>query len=94
MRSRSRSRFGEGYFYSGFRRLSSVVYIGSFLTHLSFILFNVVVVIGQDGIEVWTTSSTTDWNSKRLSKVSYQTSFEREDISLSDQAEETAVMPN
>ena len=93
MRSRSQSGFGEGYFYSCFRRLSSIVYIGSFLIHLSFILFNVVVVIGQDGIEVWTTSSTTDWNSKRLSKVSYQTSFEREEFSLSGQAEETAVTP-
>ena len=70
---------------------SSVDCIGSLLIHLSFIRFNVVVVIGQDGIEVWSTSSTTDWNSNRLS---YQTSFEQEDISLPDQAEETAVMPN
>ena len=75
---------------------SSVVCNGSFLIYLSFIRFNVVVVIGQDDTEVWTTSSTTratwpsDWNSKRLS---YQTSFEREEISLSGQAEETAVTP-
>ena len=76
---------------------SSVVCNGSFLIYLSFIRFNVVVVIGQDDTEVWTTSSTTrvtwpsDWNSK-TKRLSYQRSFEREDISLSDQ-DETAVMP-
>ena len=38
---------------------SSAVCNGSFLIYLSFIRFNVVVVIGQDDTEVWTTSSTT-----------------------------------
>ena len=78
---------------------SSVVCNGSFLIYLSFIRFTVVVVIGQDDTEVWTTSSTTratcitwpsGWNSKRLS---LRTSVEREEVSLSGQAEETAVTP-
>ena len=50
-----------------------VVCIGSFLIQLSFIHFNVVVVIGHDDIEMWTKSSSmratrpSDWNLKRLS---------------------------
>ena len=47
---------------------SIVVYIGSFLIQLSLIRFNVVVVIGHDDIEIWTTTSTTraTWPSERL----------------------------
>ena len=75
---------------------SFVVCIGSFLIQLSFIRFYVVVVIGHDDIEMWTTSyimCTTrlfEWNSKRIFE---RTSIEREEISHSDQAEETAVTP-
>ena len=82
--------------FSFFVVFSFVVCVGSFLIKFSFIRFNVVVVIGHDDIEVWTKSSTmratrpSHWNLKRLSQ---RTSMEREQISHSNQVEETAVTP-
>ena len=75
---------------------SFVVCIGSFLIQLSFIRFNVVVVIGHDDIEMWTKNYTmratrpSDLNLKRLC---YRTLIEREKTSHSNQVEETAVTP-
>ena len=73
MNAKSKWISGRLVFSQFFRRFSVVVCVGSFLIQLSLIRFNVVVVIGHDDIEMWTTSSTTratwpsDWNSKRLS---------------------------
>ena len=78
---RSRSGFAECIFFIFFGVFSFVVCIGSFLIQLSFIRFNVVVVIGHDDIEMWTKSFTmratrpSDWNLKRLSQ---RTSIKRE----------------
>ena len=64
-RMRSGNGFAVGsFFFSFFRR-----FLRSFLIQLSLIRFEVVLVIGHDGIEMWTTSTHISFDYTTLLKI-------------------------
>ena len=74
---------------------SFVVCIGSFLIQLSFIHFNVVIVIGHDDIKMYVDyklyNACDTTIGLEFEEAFLRTSIEREETSHSDQAVETAV---